>query len=234
MLAVLFKQNLRLTYVKMKKVKKILIIGGSFQANVVYELCNHLNLTVEGFLDIKSNQRSLKFDLPVFNTFEQIDAIENYNYVSAIGHNFTRKCSLHKFRCRLSDDHFPRLIHPSAVISPSSKISPSSTIMANSYLDQNSSLGFGTLVNAGAIISHDVVLSDFSSVGPGAKIAGNVSIGRNTHIGIGATIIEERKIEKNVIIGAGATVVKDVERNSLVYGTPAKFIRSVSPLDKLI
>jgi|TARA_B100001093_G_C26667475_1_gene944701 acetyltransferase EpsM len=106
--------------------------------------------------------------------------------------------------------------------------------MANSYLDQNSSLGFGTLVNAGAIISHDVVLSDFSSVGPGAKIAGNVSIGRNTHIGIGATIIEERKIEKNVIIGAGATVVKDVERNSLVYGTPAKFIRSVSPLDKLI
>lgn len=218
----------------MNKVKKILIIGGSFQANVVYELCNQLNLTVAGFLDIKSNQRSLKFDLPVFSAFEQINAIDNYNYVSAIGHNFTRKCSLHKFRCRLNDEHFPRLIHPTAVISPSSKISSSVTIMANTYLDHNSSLGFGTLINAGAIISHDVELSNFSSVGPGAKIAGNVSIGRNTHIGIGATIIENRKIERNVIIGAGSTVVENIKRNSLVYGTPAKFIKKVSPIDRYI
>ncbi len=218
----------------MIKAKKILILGSSFQANVIYELCNLLNLTVAGFLDVKSNKRFLKFDLPVFTNYEQINAIENYNYVSAIGHNFTRKRSLHKFRCLLNEDHFPRLIHPTAVISPTSKISPSVTIMANSYLDHNSYLGFGTLVNAGSTISHDVTLSDFSSVGPGAKIAGNVSIGRNTHVGIGATIIENRKIEKNVIIGAGSTVVKDVKRNSLVYGTPAKYIKEVSPLDKQV
>ena len=101
--------------------------------------------------------------------------------------------------------------------------------MANCYIDTNTSIEFGSLVNVGAIISHDVKLSEFCSVAPGVKIAGNVYIGTSTQIGIGVNIIEACKIGQNVVIGAGSTVVTDVSRNSLVYGTPAKFIKRLHP-----
>ena len=100
--------------------------------------------------------------------------------------------------------------------------------MANCYIDTNTSIEFGSLVNVGAIIS---MMLNFPncSVAPGVKIAGNVFIGTSTQIGIGVNIIEACKIGQNVVIGAGSTVVTDVSRNSLVYGTPAKFIKRLHP-----
>ena len=210
-------------------IRELIIVGGSDQANVIYELCKTLNLSVRGFLDTKSPYDFSKFNLPVYNSINKIDRIQNYDYVAGIGHNFSRKCSLHELRCKLDTNHFPKLIHPSAIISPSSKIAGAVTIMANCYIDTNVSIEFGSLVNVGAIISHDVKLSEFSSIAPGVKIAGNVYIGRNTQVGIGVNIIEACKIGKNAVIGAGSTVVNDVSRNSLVYGTPAKLIKRLYP-----
>ncbi len=209
--------------------RELIIVGGSDQANVIYELCKTLNLSVRGFLDTKSPYDFSKFNLPVYNSINKIDRIQKYDYVAGIGHNFSRKCSLHELRCKLDTNHFPKLIHPSAIISPSSKIAGAVTIMANCYIDTNASIDFGALVNVGAIISHDVKLSEFSSIAPGVKIAGNVYIGRNTQVGIGVNIIEACKIGKNAVIGAGSTVVADVSRNSLVYGTPAKLIKRLCP-----
>ena len=142
---------------------------------------------------------------------------------------FLTKMLSYELRCKLDKNHFPKLIHPSAIISPTSKIADAVIIMANCYIDTNTSIEFGSLVNVGAIISHDVKLSEFSSIAPGVKIAGNVYIGRNTQVGIGVNIIEACKIGKNAVIGAGSTVVADVSRNSLVYGTPAKLIKRLCP-----
>lgn len=46
-------------------------------------------------------------------------------------------------------------------------------------------------------------------------------------IGIGATVFDEIMIGDNAIIGGGAVVTKDVAANTLVYGSPAKFIKNV-------
>ena len=183
-------------------IRELIIVGGSDQANVIYELCKTLNLSVKGFLDTKSPYDFSKFDLPVYNSINKIGKIQNYDYVAGIGNNFSRKCSLHELRCKLDKNHFPKLIHPSAIISPTSKIADAVIIMANCYIDTNTSIEFGSLVNVGAIISHDVKLSEFCSVAPGVKIAGNVFIGTSTQIGIGVNIIEACKIGQNVVIGA--------------------------------
>lgn len=45
-------------------------------------------------------------------------------------------------------------------------------------------------------------------IGPGARILGNVTVGENS------------------IIGANAVVIRDVAKNSVVGGVPAKFIRA--------
>lgn len=46
-------------------------------------------------------------------------------------------------------------------------------------------------------------------------------------IGSGATILAGITIGENAIVGAGSVVTKDVPRNSIVAGNPAKFLRLI-------
>lgn len=53
---------------------------------------------------------------------------------------------------------------------------------------------------------------------------GKVLIGNNVFIGASSIILPNVKIGNKVIVGAGSVVSKDVPDNSVVAGTPAKFI----------
>lgn len=56
------------------------------------------------------------------------------------------------------------------------------------------------------------------------------SVGDNTLIGMGAIILNGASVGKNCIVGAGALVTQNMQipEGSLVYGSPAKIIRSVT------
>lgn len=211
--------------------REIIIVGGSDQAKAALDICIDLDLRVFGFFDISCTPGEFINDLQVFNSTSQFTPISNFNYILAIGHNYTRLKASNELRRKLDETHFPSIIHPSAAVSSSTEIDSGITIMRNASIDHAAELGFGTIINSGSIVSHDVKISSFSSLGPGAKIAGHTSIGRNSHIGIGATIIEQCKIGDNVVIGAGATVINNVPDNSLAVGTPAKVIRKINYKD---
>ena len=53
-----------------------------------------------------------------------------------------------------------------------------------------------------------------------------ITIGNNCWIGANATIIDGVTIGDNAIIAAGAVVTKNVERNTIVGGVPAKYIKT--------
>jgi carbonic anhydrase/acetyltransferase-like protein (isoleucine patch superfamily) len=59
----------------------------------------------------------------------------------------------------------------------------------------------------------------------------NGSIGKGSLIGILAIILNGAKIGRNCLVGAGALVTegKEFPDNSLIVGTPAKAIRTLSP-----
>jgi acetyltransferase-like isoleucine patch superfamily enzyme len=46
-------------------------------------------------------------------------------------------------------------------------------------------------------------------------------------IGSGSTILSNVTIGENAIVGAGSVVTKDVPKNAIVAGNPAKFIREI-------
>ena len=50
---------------------------------------------------------------------------------------------------------------------------------------------------------------------------------KNSSIGSGCTILAGVEIGENAIIGAGSMVTKNVARNTIVAGNPARFIRMV-------
>ena len=66
-------------------------------------------------------------------------------------------------------------------------------------------------------------IHDTAFIAPGAVVLGDVTIGHGA-------IVHGCKIGKNCIIGAGALVTQNMQipEGSLVYGSPAKIIRSVT------
>jgi maltose O-acetyltransferase len=95
-------------------------------------------------------------------------------------------------------------------------------------------------LGANAEIGDNVLFASFVSlVGGDHKIDGikvpirksgrdtlkTINIGDNVWIGHGAIILHGVNIGYGAVVAAGAVVTKDVEKNAIVGGNPAKFIR---------
>ncbi|HID94162.1 MAG TPA: hypothetical protein EYP60_08710 [bacterium (Candidatus Stahlbacteria)] len=126
-----------------------------------------------------------------------------------------------------SSSNFMKVIHSSAVITNGVKLSNSVNISPLSVIAQYAELGHFVTINRNCSIGHHTTIDDYTSVNPGCNIGGSCKIGKNVVIGIGATVFDNIKIGDNAIIGRGAVVTKNVEANTLVYGSPAKFIKKI-------
>ena len=88
-------------------------------------------------------------------------------------------------------------------------------------------------IGDGVLIADRVYISDATHITKNPEIPviaqgtiykGSVNIGKGTWIGINACILPGVEIGENSVIGANSVVVKDVEKNSIVSGVPAKKI----------
>lgn len=62
---------------------------------------------------------------------------------------------------------------------------------------------------------------------PEFRRTGRVIIGENAFVGANCIILPGVTIHENAIVGAGSVVTKDVPRNTIVAGNPAKKIRPI-------
>ena len=60
---------------------------------------------------------------------------------------------------------------------------------------------------------------------PGSVVGGNTVIGDFVSVGLNATILPQLKIGEGAVIGAGAVVTKNVNKNEVVAGNPAKLLK---------
>lgn len=92
-------------------------------------------------------------------------------------------------------------------------------------------IGRSTNVQDGAILHGDpgkpTVLEEFVTIGHRAVVH-SAHVERGCLIGIGAIVLDGVRVGAGSIVGAGAVVTKDVPPRSLVLGTPAKVVRSLS------
>ena len=115
------------------------------------------------------------------------------------------------------------IISQKSQISKTTKLEEGSIII-NSILTSNINIGKNVLINNRTIISHDVFIGNNSVISPGSNICGSVTIGDNCFIGAGTILKDEIKIGHNTIVGIGSLVISDLEKNSIYYGAPAKYI----------
>lgn len=83
-------------------------------------------------------------------------------------------------------------------------------------------IGSNNIIMAHAHIGHDVKILDGCEICTGVIIGGHTVIESGVKIKLGCTLRNRLKIGSNALIGLGSVVVKDVEKDAIVYGNPAK------------
>ena len=83
-------------------------------------------------------------------------------------------------------------------------------------------IGNDNIIMAHSHIGHDVKILNDCEICTGSIIGGYCVIESGVKIKLGCTIRNRLKIGSNAIIGLGSSVVKDVDKDSVVYGNPAK------------
>lgn len=130
-------------------------------------------------------------------------------------------------------------IEKGAVIRENVTIEEGAIVLMNATINVGAHIGANTMIDMNAVVGSGAYIGANTHIGAGAVISGmlepicisNVSVGDNVFIGANTVILEGVKVGDNAIIGAGSVITKDVEANTLVYGSPGKFIRIID--DKL-
>lgn len=86
-----------------------------------------------------------------------------------------------------------------------------------------------TVVHQGYFEGEDTVIGDYSVIGHGCILHG-CKIDSNCLIGMGAIVMNKAIIREGSIVAAGSLVPegKEYPPNSLIMGSPAKFVRTLS------
>jgi carbonic anhydrase/acetyltransferase-like protein (isoleucine patch superfamily) len=95
-------------------------------------------------------------------------------------------------------------------------------------------IGRGSNVQDGSVLHADVgmplTIGDFVTVGHQVMLHG-CTVGDGSLIGIGAIVLNGAKIGKNCLVGAGSLVTegKEFPDGSMIIGSPARVVKSLTP-----
>lgn len=102
-------------------------------------------------------------------------------------------------------------------------------ILNGGFINENVQITCGETIEIGkgCAIGRDVVIRSYDGhtiLKDGFKISDSIEIGNHVWIGQGASILKGTKIGEGAVVAAGAVVTKDVKRDTIVGGIPAKII----------
>ena len=214
--------------------KNILFWGAKFKAGIIYDLIknnkileNTKNLKVKYMFD--PNLKEAKFFSKAKFSRNKKDLkkfIKNSDYfVTCIGGEYG------KARYLISKELEKNKLKPLSIsskyayIANKELIGKGVQILPYSIRHHQSKVGEYCIINTGSILEHDCKIGNGVHLMPGAVIGGNTIINDFVTIGLNATVLPELTIEEGAFIGAGAVVTKNVKKNEVVAGNPAKLLK---------
>lgn len=124
-------------------------------------------------------------------------------------------------------------------------LAPNATIVGDVTLEENVNIWYGAVlrgdegpirVGAGSNIQDNCVLHETVTIGEGCTIGHGAivhgcAIGSHSTVGMGAIVLNGAVIGEDCMVGAGALVTGKMNAPdaSLILGSPAKIIRSLTP-----
>jgi len=215
-------------------VKKLFAIYGSggFSREVMPILTSMKGVTRENVCfvvdeDYLPKESSVNgFPILTFENFKSKN-IKNKFITIAISHNKVRKELYDK--CTTNKINHQTLIFSNSCILDDVTIGDGSIVCPFVTLTSNIIIGKSFHANIYSYVAHDCQIGDYVTFAPAVKCNGNVIIEDNVYIGTGAIIKQGTKkkpiiIGENSIIAAGSFVTKNVEKDTTVFGSPAKIL----------
>lgn len=210
--------------------RDVVIVGAGGHAVSVAEAAFSVGLRILAFVSPDGRQQTL-MSVPVRVDFPEGFLESTGRIVVAVGDNSRREYEWKRLARNFSIGRFPPLVHASANVAESAQVSPGSVVLQGAIVGAGSKIGVGAVLNSGSIVDHETELGDFASIAPGAVTGGRVRIGERTAICIGASIKHGVVVGADTVVGAGSYVHRNVGDQAVVYGNPARFIRTRSPGD---
>jgi sugar O-acyltransferase (sialic acid O-acetyltransferase NeuD family) len=219
--------------------KNIVLLGGGLMAHhCIDSIEREAKYKIIGITDPYKEAGTDLFGYKVIGRQEDLQRLireyEIFGGLIAIGDNWSRKLAFDAIQRIKPDFVFVNAIHPAAVIGRDVKLGAGIMVMAKCVISAGARIGNFCLIGTGAIVEHDNIMHDFSSISVGSVTGGKVEIGSLSAITLGVTVVDRLKIGENSVVGAGSVVLSDVPDNVLVYGSPAKIIRSRKPGERFL
>ena len=217
--------------------KNIIFWGGKFKAGIIHNLIKNDKIMAKtSLLTVKyvfdPNLVEAQFESSAEFSNKKIDLesfFKNSSYfVVCIGNE------LGMARYFISKELEKKNIIPLDIISKNSYfdniklLGKGIQLFPNSVVQTGSKIGDYSILNTGAILEHHCEVGNGVHIMPGAVIGGNANISNFVTIGMNATVMPKINIAEGAYIGAGAVVTKDVKKNEVVAGNPAKFLKKIN------
>lgn len=218
----------------MKKKNNILIWGGSNRAHRLLALLENTKLINKKFFKLKNYHISIfdsyiknlnfNFKGKFYNSEKQLPKIiQNFGYfIVAIGAGHGK--ARYFISKELEKSHIKpvSLISKFSIIDSHAKLGVGLQIEPGAIIQCYSSIGDYCIINTNATVEHSTKIGHGCHIMGGASIAGRVELGNFVSIGTNSTILPDIKIEDGAYIGAGSVVTKNVKKNEIVVGIPAR------------
>lgn len=104
----------------------------------------------------------------------------------------------------------------------------------NTMVTCNARIGRSFHCNIYSYVAHDCIIGDFVTLAPRVSLNGRITVEDLVYIGSDATFLpgtadRQLTIGEGAVVGAGAVVTRDVPAYTVVVGSPAKPIRTLTP-----
>ncbi len=127
------------------------------------------------------------------------------------------------------------------VIREQNRIGDNFNIWNNSTVDYGCTIGNNVKIHNNVYVSQYTTIEDDVFLAPGVMIANDPhplctkcmkgpTIKKGARVGINATVLPRIVIGENSLIGAGSVVTKNVPKDAVVWGVPARVITKVKDL----
>ena len=204
--------------------KKTLLWGGGSKAKLAIKLFNLKNIIV---FDPYINKPNFENQIPFFNKPNDLKKIIKLcsKFFVCIGNNNGEDRSIIAENLILKKLKPISLIHKKSILHKSIKIGKMAMIMPGAVINPDSKINDFCIINTSAVIEHDCYLENGVEIMGSASIAGGCLIKKNATVGTNATIFPNMTVNENSFIGAGSVVRKNVGKNIIVTGNPAKYLK---------
>ena len=210
--------------------KDVFIVGAGTYGEAMFELAELIGYSVKGFYDEDKNKiKNAIMTTEVIGKFSELSTSDIYNkqFIVAIGNNKIRHTIMNNIIH--AGGVTPTLIHPSAVISPTAQIGRGVYIQAQVNIWTKVEIDDFCILSPNVVIAHHTSIGKACLISTLSGVGASINIEDQVFIGMGATIVTGvNSIGHNTVIGAGSTVLKNIEKNSVYVGSPAKKIKNVS------